>query len=75
MTTALGILKPNLSTKSPEPTREINLPAPDSDDQRPATKACVSGSSGKPASLKGKKLTTSTESIFAKIFRIFFFTR
>lgn len=41
-----------VSTRKPEPALEINLPPPDNEDQRLATNACVSGSSGNPASLK-----------------------
>ena len=46
VTMAAVASNPMQSTKIPDPTLETNLPAPLSEDQRPAMIPCMAGSSG-----------------------------
>ena len=55
-TIAVVILKPIWSTRKPDPALEMNLPAPESEDQSPATNPCVAALSGSSASLSEQSI-------------------
>ena len=63
-TIAVVILKPIWSTRKPDPALEMNLPAPESEDQSPATNPCVAALSGSSASLSEQSIGDVRKSLW-----------